>query len=71
MFLALKKNASLNNFQMQLIKFVNKIAGRNIVIRKNKFKGKLEKTTEDMAILLLGEIGYLILQFLQLIKNIT
>ncbi len=43
MFLALKKNASLNNFQMQLIKFVNKIAGRNIVIRKNKFKGKLRK----------------------------
>lgn len=43
LFLSLKKNNSLNNFQIKIIKFLNHIAGKNNIVKKNKFKGKMGK----------------------------
>jgi len=43
MFLSLKKNTSLNNFQMKMIRFLNQIIGSKNIVKKNKFNGKLRK----------------------------
>ncbi len=43
MFLSLKKNTSLVNFQIKIIKFLNEIVETKNIIKKNKFKGKLKK----------------------------
>ena len=43
MFFSLKKNTSLNNFQMKMIRFLNLIVESKNIVKKNKFGGKLKK----------------------------
>ena len=43
MFFSLKKNTSLNNFQMKMIRFLNQIVESKNIVKKNKFDGKLKK----------------------------
>tara|TARA_Y100001970_G_scaffold284661_1_gene402504 strand:- start:1282 stop:1884 length:603 start_codon:yes stop_codon:yes gene_type:complete len=43
MFFSLKKNTSLNNFQMKLISFLNQIIESKNIVKKDKFDGKLKK----------------------------